>query len=256
VPEAPRRKPPASPDRRKLLIAGAYAAVNAAVVAGLGRRGGDKAEAKAKPGPRGPDTPGTVAGAPTLPPDEHVYDIVIKGGRVIDPDSGYDRVADVGIDGATIVSISEGALKGRSMIHAGGKVVAPGFIDLLSYDPADRGAAFKIQDGVTTNLGMHGINGHATDFFRAYTDNCLVNFGGAFDEPWMRSNVVGLDVDEEPSRSQISQLADLVRQELPKGWIGVDFEPEYYPGTTFDEMVALARVAREFGVPCFFHGRY
>ena len=40
VPEAPRRKPPASPDRRKLLVAGAYAAVNAAVIGGLGRGGG------------------------------------------------------------------------------------------------------------------------------------------------------------------------------------------------------------------------
>jgi N-acyl-D-aspartate/D-glutamate deacylase len=256
VPEAPRRKPPASPDRRKLLVAGAYAAVNAAVVAGLGRRGGgDKADAKPRTN-KGPTTPGSVAGAPTVPPDDHVYDVVIKGGRVIDPDSGYDRVANVGIDGATISSISEGVLQGRSTIAATGKVVAPGFIDLLSYDPADRGASFKIEDGVTTNLGMHGINGHADDFFNTWTNNCLVNFGGAFDEPWMRSEVIGLRVDEEPSSYQISQLADLIRQELPKGWIGVDFEPEYYPGTTFEEMVELAKVAKEFDVPCFFHGRY
>jgi N-acyl-D-aspartate/D-glutamate deacylase len=71
----------------------------------------------------------------------------------------------------------------------------------------------------------------------------------------MRKEVVGLDPDDEPTRSQISQLADLVREELPKGWIGVDFEPEYWPGTTFEEMVELAKVAKEFEVPCFFHGR-
>ncbi|MBV9952987.1 MAG: amidohydrolase family protein [Acidimicrobiia bacterium] len=255
MPEAPRRKPPASPDRRKLLVAGAYAAVNAAVVAGLGRHGGgDKAEAK--PRAKGPTTPGTVAGAPTVPPDDHVYDLVIKGGRVVDPDSGYDRIANVGIDGATISSISEGTLKGRSSIAAAGKIVAPGFIDLLSYEPADKGATFKIEDGVTTNLGMHGLNSHAKDFFDLYTNNCLVNFGGAFDEPWMRSEVVGLGVDEKPSSYQIGQLADLARQELPQGWIGVDFEPEYAPGTTFEEMVAMAKVAKEFDVPCFFHGRY
>ena len=64
MPEAPRRKPPASPDRRKLLVAGAYAAVNAAVVVGIGQRG---SAAKPKPARhRGPDDPGAVAGAGTV----------------------------------------------------------------------------------------------------------------------------------------------------------------------------------------------
>ena len=181
---------------------------------------------------------------------------MIKGGRVIDPDSGYDRVADVGIDGATVVSVTEGSLKGTTMVPAGGKIVAPGFIDILSYEPYEEGASFKIDDGVTTNLGMHGINGHAPDFFNAFTDNCLVNFGGAFDEPWMRYNELGLAVEEEPSADQIRQLADMARAELGQGWIGIDLEPEYAPGTTFEEMLAVANVAAEFGVPCFFHGRY
>jgi N-acyl-D-aspartate/D-glutamate deacylase len=142
------------------------------------------------------------------------------------------------------------------MVPAGGKIVAPGFIDLLSYEPYDEGASFKIHDGVTTNLGMHGINGHAPDFFNAFTDNCLVNFGGAFDEPWMRYNELGLAVEEEPSADQIRQLADMARAELAQGWIGIDLEPEYVPGTTFEEMLAMAGVAQELGVPCFFHGRY
>jgi N-acyl-D-aspartate/D-glutamate deacylase len=255
VPEAPRRKPPASPDRRKLLVAGAYAAVNAAVVGGLGRRGGGGSD-PAEAGPKGPDTPGTVAGAPTVPPDDHVYDVVLEGGRVIDPESGYDRVANIGVDGGTISSISEGALRGTTTIQAAGKVVAPGFIDLLSYEPVERGAEFKIQDGVTTNLGMHGINARAKDFFDLYRGNCAVNFGGAFDDPWMRFTGLGLGVDEEPSPDQIAQLADMARAELAQGWIGIDMEPEYTPGTTFEEMLALAKVAEEVGVPCFFHGRY
>ena len=210
------------------------------VIGGLGRGGsGDPPPASA--GLRGPDDPGTVPGAPTIPPDNHVYDLVIKGGRVIDPDSGYDRVADVGIDGATVVAVTEGSLRGTTMVPAGGKIVAPGFIDLLSYEPYDEGASFKIHDGVTTNLGMHGINGHAPDFFDAFTDNCLVNFGGAFDEPWMRYNELDLAVDEEPSADQIKQLADMARAELSQGWIGIDLEPEYAPGTTFEEMLAHGR---------------
>ena len=219
-----------------------------AVIGGLGR-GGRGSSPPAEAGPQGPDSPGTVAGAPTIPPDTHVYDVVIKGGRVIDPDSGYDRVADVGIDGGTVVSVTEGSLKGTTMVSAGGKIVAPGFIDILSYEPFEEGASFKIHDGVTTNLGMHGINGHATDFFNAFTNNCLVNFGGAFDEPWMRYNELGLAVEEEPSADQIAQLADLARAELGQGWIGIDMEPEYAPGTTFEEMLAMATVAKEFGSP-------
>ena len=65
-------------------------------------------------------------------------------------------------------------------IAATGKVVAPGFIDLLSYMPDDHGTHYKIADGVTTNLGMHGLDIDATSYFQQYTDRCMVNFGGAY----------------------------------------------------------------------------
>ena len=72
----------------------------------------------------------------------------------------------------------------------------------------------------------------------------------------MRYNELGLAVEEEPSADQIRQLADMARAELSQGWIGVDFEPEYAPGTTSRRCWRVANVAAEFGVPCFFHGRY
>ncbi len=99
---------------------------------------------------------------------DHVYDRVISGGRVIDPDTGYDQVANVGIDGARITSISTEPLTGKATIDATNLVVSPGFIDLLSYEPNDYGAWFKIGDGVTTNLGMHGLNNTAKGFFDMY----------------------------------------------------------------------------------------
>jgi len=181
--------------------------------------------------------------------------MVVKGGRVIDPESGFDRQADVGIDGATITAISQQPLRGRASVDATDKVVAPGFIDVLSYEPEDVGTRFKISDGVTTNLGMHGINADAAPFFERFTDNCIVHFGGAFDNPYIRSTHFGLRPDDQASDVQIGQMGDMFRQQLTDGWIGIDFEPEYVPGTTTTEMSALARIAKEHEVPCFFHGR-
>ncbi len=253
---ASRPSPPPSPDRRKLLVALGYTAANAAALVRFGGRGEAGRSRRAGDQAGGPDIPASVRGATPPPPDHHVYDLVVAGGRVIDPDSGYDRVADVGIDGERIVTISTQRLKGRTSIDATAKVVAPGFIDLLSYEPEDYGARFKVADGVTTNLGMHGINADAADFFARFTDNCVVHFGGAFDNPWIRSTHFGIDTGEQASPTQIGEMSAMLAQQLADGWIGVDFEPEYAPGTSFAEMTSLALVAKAHDVPCFFHGRF
>ena len=48
-----------------------------------------------------------------MPPDDHVYDLVISDGRVIDPDSGFDGMAHIGIDGGTITGIAIERLTGK-----------------------------------------------------------------------------------------------------------------------------------------------
>ncbi len=58
------------------------------------------------------------------------YDLVLQGGRVMDPESGLDAVRNVGIRGGRIDVISEDELAGERTIDASGLVVAPGFIDL------------------------------------------------------------------------------------------------------------------------------
>lgn len=255
--------PPASPDRRQFLLAGAYVVANAVVISRVrDRPPHPPADTDHGASPGGTSAPVEAARPPVLegaagePPTGHRFETVVARGRVIDPESGWDGIADVGIDGGTVTAISVEPLMGASRIDATGLVVAPGFIDLLSYEPEDRGAFLKIADGVTTNLGMHGIDGHAVDFFGRFTGACAVNFGGAFDEPWARSTLFGLGVEDEPSPEVISGLAAECARQLQAGWIGVDFEPEYKPGTTFAEMVEVAKVAHLFDVPCFFHGRY
>src|SRR5262245_44349259 len=87
---------------------------------------------------------------------EEVHDLVIQGGRVVDPGSGFDGVANIGVTQGTIRRVSATPIRGRQVIDATGLVVAPGFIDILSYDPTGVGTWNKISDGVTTVLAMHG----------------------------------------------------------------------------------------------------
>ncbi len=204
------------------------------------------------------DTPASVEGAEAPPPDGFVYDHVIVGGRVIDPASGYDMVANVGLVGKTICAISTNELHGKATTAASGLVVAPGFIDVLSYEPNAYGAWFKIGDGVTTNLCMHGINNTADGFFSFYGSAAQrppVHYGGAFDDSHMRS--VELDF---PTKSlddnQIKRLSEAFEKGIGSGWLGLSIEPEYTPWVDEKEIKALAEVAAAHGLPVFSHIRY
>ena len=83
-----------------------------------------------------------------------MHDLIIRGGRVIDPESGHDAIADVAVSGASIVAVGHDLGSAAQVIDATGLVVAPGFIDLHAHGqslPADRMQAF---DGVTTSLEL------------------------------------------------------------------------------------------------------
>lgn len=90
-------------------------------------------------------------------PDHTLYDLVIRNGRVINPETNFDQHGvNIGITGGRIAKITNYPIHGKQAINAEGLIVAPGFIDILSYDPNQVGVWNKIADGVTTNLGMHG----------------------------------------------------------------------------------------------------
>jgi hypothetical protein len=176
---------------------------------------------------------------------------------VIDPETGYDQVASVGIDGDRITSISTEQMNGKSTIDAANLVVAPGFVDVLSYEPNSYGVWYKLGDGVTTNLCMHGINNTADGFFDYYgTDSQRppVHYGGAFDDPHMRSVVEDIP-SKAATPSQLTSLTRAFEEAITNGYIGLDVEPEYTPWVTSDEITALARVAAAHDLPVFSHIR-
>ncbi|MEX2256443.1 MAG: amidohydrolase family protein [Acidimicrobiia bacterium] len=201
-----------------------------------------------------------IPGAASPPdPGTHTFDIVIRGGRVMDPESGFDAIADVGVDGDTVTTIETGGgLSGATVVDASGLVVAPGFIDILSYEPNDYGIWFKVADGVTSNLGLHGLRSRAVDFFDIYGSEAQrppTHYGGAFSDPWTRSNL-GLGVDDAATTEQIDEMVKQCDEDLRNGYLAVDFEPEYTPGIEFAEIKALTEVAKDHDVPATFHARY
>src|SRR5579862_7069642 len=95
-------------------------------------------------------------------------DIVIRGGRVIDPESGLDAVRNVGIAGGKIAAVSDAELQGRTMLDASGLVVAPGFIDILAHGMDRLNNRVQAQDGVTTVLALEG---ETADVDKWYADH-------------------------------------------------------------------------------------
>jgi N-acyl-D-aspartate/D-glutamate deacylase len=273
--DGPRARPPVDRNRRKLLLALGFGAANIGLVRQLGGSGGTRITAGAPAGSGSTSTTSTTLattgiGAPSATPGPapvldaaaqvtdpgHVFDVVISGGRVMDPDSGFDAIATVGIDGTRVTRIATEALTGRTTIDATGLVVAPGFIDILSYSPNGYGEWFKIADGVTTNLGMHGLDARAVDFYRRLdSQGSPVHYGGAADNAFLRP-ARGFDPFDEPSLADIDRIVADAEADLTNGFLGVHMQPEYTPGAPFEELRRHGVLCEAAGVPLCVHARY
>ncbi len=269
-------EPPPSADRRRLLLAFGATAVNVGLLHRLDLPSGAQPSAPTTADPAGPrvSAPGSASpavsrpadpptaptparpGAPPAPGPDHVFDLVVAGGRVMDPDTGFDGLADVGIDGDRITSISSVPLRGRDSIDATGRVVAPGFVDLLSYEPNPFGVWLKLADGVTTNLAMHGVNNYAPAFFDRYRDQTPIHFGGAFHQHFMRGFDIGARIDLPLTPGQVDRLVGLAADGLTGGFAGIALSPEYSPGTSTAELLGLAGAAAARNHVCFVHVRH
>jgi hypothetical protein len=86
--------------------------------------------------------------------DAQDFDLVINNGRVMDPETMYDSVANVGVTNGRIVAISKQPLSGKEQIDATGHVVAPGFIDTHFHWQAPIGYALGLRDGLTSSMDI------------------------------------------------------------------------------------------------------
>ena len=89
-----------------------------------------------------------------VPGQTQEYDLVINNGRVIDPETEFDAVANVGITDGRIVAVTREPITGKTVIDATDQVVAPGFIDLHAHGQNIGDYRMQAMQGVTTMLEL------------------------------------------------------------------------------------------------------
>src|SRR5271168_2279248 len=119
----------------------------------------------------------SVAASPNSHMEPGVLDVVIAGGRVMDPESGLDAIRNVGLRGGKIAEISEQPLHGKQTIDAHALVVAPGFIDLHEHGQEPRNYEFQAHDGVTTSLELEVGTAEVAAWYAKRQGHSLINHG-------------------------------------------------------------------------------
>lgn len=207
------------------------------------------------------------------------FDLLVRGGELVDGTGAPRRPADIGITGEAIAAIGDlSAASAARTIDATGLVVAPGFIDMHSHSDlpllADGRALSKVTQGVTTELlGESGSAAPVTELTREAQRRSLEELGlelewSTFAEYFallesrgtsvnvlstvgtgqLRASVVGYD-DRPAVPEELAAMAELERNALDDGAVGLSsglvYAPDSYAST--DEIIALARVAARRG---------
>jgi N-acyl-D-aspartate/D-glutamate deacylase len=206
------------------------------------------------------------------------YDLVIANGRVMDPETGFDAVANVGIDNGFITAITNDAIEGARTIDATGHVVAPGFIDGHSHGQDAFGHKLYLRDGVTTAMDLELGAFPVADYYDHWDGRAQLNYGVSVGHPWARMAVLdGVDSAGRGfyGRALADSLTDgakwqtktydpldepdilgAVEQGLKEGGLGVGFAIGYYTAVGSPEIMATAGLAKAYGAFITSHVRY
>lgn len=120
------------------------------------------------------------------------YDIVILNGRVMDPETNFDAVRNVGIKDGIISIITEKDISGKETIDAKGLVVAPGFIDGHQHCIEPYAYRLMLRDGRTTIMDLEiGAFGPKLDeWYKKREGNSPINFGVSVGHEFARASVL------------------------------------------------------------------
>jgi N-acyl-D-amino-acid deacylase len=221
-----------------------------------------------------PATAAPASGAPAKP-----YDLLLRGGRVIDGTGNPWFSADIAISGDRIAAIGRiDPKRARRAIDVSGLVIAPGFIDMLGQSEytvlVDPEVLSKTTQGITTELtGEGGSVGPMSDYsrgeaqaqvrdlgitidwrdhagyFRAVArKGTALNFAHLVGAAQVRENVLQA-ADRDPTPAELEKMKGLVAQAMEQGCWGLSTSLIYPPGAfaKTDELAALAAVAARYG---------
>jgi N-acyl-D-amino-acid deacylase len=221
---------------------------------------------------------GVAVPAQTHPP-RSTFDLVITNGHIIDGTGSPWYSGDIGIRGGKIAAIGNLSDAARTRtIDAQGKVVAPGFIDMLGQSEltiqVDPRVPSKIYQGITTEITGEGNSaGPLNDaiiaadratydhyhlnpdwrtlgeyFAKLEKQGIGINLASYVGATQVRRMVLG-DEDKQPTPAQLEQMKKLVRQAMQQGAVGVSTALEYAPApyAKTEELIALASEASKSG---------
>jgi N-acyl-D-aspartate/D-glutamate deacylase len=216
------------------------------------------------------------------------WDIVIRGGLVIDGTGRPGEIADVAVRDGRIAALGQSLPAGEARsIDAEGLAVAPGFIDIKTHSdftlPINPKAESKVRQGVTTEIVGHcgfsvapilpGKRQLVQDYLSAsapwlpfrettfgqYLDSfppTSVNAGMLVGHHTLRLNVMGMDA-RQPSPAELDHMTALLEEGLAAGALGLSSGLFTPPSSYADraEMVALCHVLRRRNASYFTHLR-
>ena len=196
------------------------------------------------------------------------YDLVIEGGRVMDPETGLDAVRNVGVRDGKIVRITSDGMSGRRVVRAGGLIVSPGFIDLHQHGQDLASERVKALDGVTTALELEIGAPDVAEFLKAKEGRSLIHYGTSASHVAARAWVFGAPLpagtilpksgpatDLPATPAQIEGIKQRLRSELDAGGLAIGMGIQYTPGATRLEVIDMFRLAAERGLPVYTHMR-
>jgi len=125
---------------------------------------------------------------------EVTYDIVISNARVVDPETGFDMISNIGISGKEIASITTEKITGKNKIDAQGLIAAPGFIDFHVHGQDPYSANLGILDGKTTQLDLEAGALPVAKFYEYKKGKGVSNYGVSVGHAFARTLVLdGVD---------------------------------------------------------------
>jgi N-acyl-D-amino-acid deacylase len=188
------------------------------------------------------------------------YDVLIRGGTIYDGRGGKPFTADVALKADRIAAVGDlGAAQAKKIVEAKGLVVAPGFIDTHSHfadhellQPKLAGAEPLLAQGVTTafiNADGWGLVDLAAQRALITKAGPGINTAPMIGHKPVRMAVLGM-TERTPDAAQLAEMVKLVRTAFERdGAFGLSTGLIYAPAkfAKTDEIVALAKVASEFG---------
>ena len=159
-----------------------------------------------------------------------LYDVVIRGGRVLDGAGNPWVRADVAVRAGRIVRMGRVEGAGRREVDARGLYVSPGFIDMMDQSgsvlPQNGLAENKVRMGVTTAIGGEGGTPVAVDAIGAYfrdleESGISINFGTYFSQTQTRVAVLGGSA-RAPDADELERMKEMMRSAMRQGVMGND----------------------------------